>query len=402
MRQPDARQAETYGRAAETDAVPVRVESGGLKSVDRFSILGKIDKGGFSTVYKAYDPDRERNVAIKILEPGTIALETFDVERRVLRLLTDERKSTEPIVPALLETGEHEGKPYNVMTLCDASERDISEHMPLGEARHNYACSAMSDITSLVYTLQLVHRLVHGDLKPGNVLLQSVALGCDKTEIAIRRVLTDMAFAFPVDQRRKNPEGPDGRILALCTPLYSAPEQMQAHTESGHEADVYMLGASAFDLFTGVAPHSGMPSAAVLMDRKVHNAELSEADVRLMKDSGVPNDVASVIQRMMRHEPDSRISLRNARNFFLNKHLSVNRWAIPPYKRPYVFNAKDYLRNVAPYERHIRVPQIKVDSNIAGELRERFAVRTERTYSFPHHGESDKMASTCVAPAAED
>ncbi len=133
-----------------------------------YRIVGEAGRGGMSQVFKAVRDDQqyEKQVAIKLLKPGLDTdslLRRFKAERQILAQLSH------PNIAHLLDGGATEdGAPYLVMeyiegkpidAYCDDRELGVNERIDLFRS----LCSAVH------YVHQ--HLMVHGDLKPGNVLV---------------------------------------------------------------------------------------------------------------------------------------------------------------------------------------------------------------------------------------
>ncbi|MCO5168144.1 MAG: serine/threonine protein kinase [Planctomycetes bacterium] len=210
--------------------------------VGRHRILGVLGRGGMATVYRAFDPVEQRQVALKLLRPT-------DDERRADRLRQEALLAIGLRHPAFVrafERGEHEGRPYYTMevatgpTLADLLERQG----PL--APRDAACI----VSRLARALDVLHErgIVHRDLKPANVVLHPER----------GPVVLDLGLAKDLRARR-GLTGP-GEILGTIS--FMAPEQVQGGAVDAR-TDVYALGAILFTLVVGRPPHPGPPVVAL-------------------------------------------------------------------------------------------------------------------------------------------
>jgi len=197
----------------------------------RYDLVREIGRGSTSTVYLAVDRALELNVALKVLHP-----ELGATNKEAAR----ERFFWEARAAARLR---HPG----VVAVYDLDERSRSlamEYLPGGTLRTRISEGAepiplaetLETAKQLLETLAFVHEsgLVHGDLKPRNILLRAPGAP----------VLVDFGVARIVADDPRNAMGPAG------TPHFLAPEQMQGAPASP-STDLFAVGAILWEMLTG-------------------------------------------------------------------------------------------------------------------------------------------------------
>lgn len=181
----------------------------------RWRVVYRIDSGGSSVVYLVVEiGGRERTAALKIRRMDTDhPKELFLNEIRILR--------DQPIrgdMPEWFDNGEHEGRPYVVMTLLEKLPRQMS----VKEAKRYFLQAAR--------ILKRLHArgIIHGDIKLDNFALMDGKV-----------VLADFATASYVE------EGKDSVPLVM-TPFYAAPELLAGKTKGRltYRTDVYAFGVA--------------------------------------------------------------------------------------------------------------------------------------------------------------
>ncbi|HEY1691299.1 MAG TPA: serine/threonine-protein kinase [Polyangiaceae bacterium] len=200
---------------------------------NRYEILGLVGSGGMGTVYRARDRELDEVVALKLLRrevmdsPGI--LDRFRQEVKLARRVTHRN------VARTYDIGESEGEKFLTMEFVEG------EALAARIAREGpQSFDVVMDLAEGICAgLQAAHGagVVHRDLKPDNVLLARdgrVVL----TDFGIARALADAGRAATVG-------------LALGTPAYMAPEQVEGATDLDERADVYALGAMLYELVTG-------------------------------------------------------------------------------------------------------------------------------------------------------
>jgi serine/threonine-protein kinase len=137
--------------------------------------------------------------------------------------------------------------------------------------------------------------IIHRDIKPDNILLSGDAA-----------TVTDFGVAKAIVASRKpgaaeRPPSMTGEGITIGTPLYMAPEQAVADPTVNHSADLYALGAVAYEMLVGTPPFGGRSAAAVLA---AHARETPTPIERRRYD--VPRELVSLIMQCLEKEPDRR------------------------------------------------------------------------------------------------
>lgn len=221
--------------------------------LDRYEIRERLGTGGMARVYKAWDTNLERNVAIKILHEhladDPLFKQRFEREARFIASFNH------PNIVQVYDYAviEREGVPicYMVMsfipgkTLREALENvhDKNQRLPLDQVRE-----IVNDLTS---ALGYAHSrgMVHRDVKPGNIILNEHN----------RAVLTDFGIARMIQSNRLTADG-----VSTGTPIYMSPEQ--AGGQPGDtRSDLYALGIIVYEMLTGRPPFIDDTSLAVMI-----------------------------------------------------------------------------------------------------------------------------------------
>ena len=250
---------------------------------DRYEVLGLLGVGGMGAVYKVRDRELDEVVALKMLRQELAYAP--DIVERFRREVKLARRVTHPNVARTFDLGEHAGERFLTMELIEGESLHdmVKRHraLPLPQ---------IVDVLSKVCAgLEAAHAagVVHRDLKPDNVM---IARGSGRVAI------TDFGVACAQDR---------GAALrtaaAVGTPAYMAPEQVEAKPDVDERADIYALGAMAFELLTGHLPFEADSVFAVASmrltqpppDPRVHRPDL-------------PEGIAELVQRCMARRPEDR------------------------------------------------------------------------------------------------
>jgi TOMM system kinase/cyclase fusion protein len=223
-------------------------------------------------VYKAYDTQLGRDVALKFL-PAHLS----DVEKVKTRFVNEARAASaldHPNICTVYEIGETpSGALYIAMALCEG--RDLGRH--LAAERLDWR-QALNVAAQLAAALDVAHRrgIVHRDLKPGNVIVGP--------QLA-RIVDFGIAKITGVDLTDHG--------TALGTPAYMSPEQLRGRPVDAR-TDVWALGVMLYEMLCGARPFPGSDARAVLQ------AMTARAPKPLLEhETAIPPAVASALQTVL-------------------------------------------------------------------------------------------------------
>ncbi|MHB1132058.1 MAG: serine/threonine-protein kinase [Chloroflexota bacterium] len=231
-----------------------------------YEAAGPPASGRLGPVYRAYQPRLDRYVSLKVIAPALAASEGF--AERFATLVPRVARLEHPNIATVLDAGETAGSPFLVTEWVEGlSLREVlaRQQGPLPLAR------ALRLVTALAAALDYAHGqlLAHGGMHPGNVI---VGLGDSAT-------VTDFGFA--------DLAGP-GRAEPLANLNYLAPELFR-RLGPDHRADLYALGAIAYEMLTGAPP----PPAGAAGPNLPFPPEL-------------PAELATVLRRALSAEPAAR------------------------------------------------------------------------------------------------
>ena len=236
-----------HGSRTPATAEPRSTTPGVPRKFGRFEIIELLGKGGFGAVYRAHDPQLDRDVALKIPNKGL--LENEEHRKRFLREARTAASLNTPHICPVYEAAEWNGRQYIVMGLVDGQPLAaiIARGRPLAER------AAASTARKLALALDEAHRagIVHRDLKPTNIMIDRRG----------QPVVMDFGLA-----RRYDPnEATLTQVGAvLGTPAYMAPEQALSRLDQiGPATDIYAMGIVLYEMLTLRRPFAG-GAAAVL------------------------------------------------------------------------------------------------------------------------------------------
>lgn len=211
----------------------------------RYEIKSELGRGGMATVYKAYDPRFEREVAIKVLPREMLHDPQFRVrfEREAKTIAALELQSIVPVY----DVGEENGQPYLVMRyMTGGSLADMIGKGPLSLPYTIRIMNALAPALDEAHAKGIVHR----DLKPGNILFDRAG----------EPFISDFGIAKMTQSQEATVTG--GAIIG--TPAYMSPEQAQGEQVDGR-SDVYAMGVIMYEMLSGTQPYQATTPMAVVV-----------------------------------------------------------------------------------------------------------------------------------------
>jgi serine/threonine-protein kinase len=237
-------------------------------------------------VYCAKDKRLKRNVAIKLLPPE-LAFRS-DIRSRFLREAETAAQLSHPNIVPIYNVEERDNLVYFIMAfiagdnLATKLQRDGAMDGP--DVRR--IMREVADALAYAHKRNVVHR----DIKPDNILLDSDSGRAMVTDFGIARALTDQG---------------DSRLtatgMAIGTPAYMSPEQSAGETQIDGRSDLYSLGVVGYQMASGDLPFIAPNTPSMLVKH------LSEMPVPVdQRRPGLPTDIARVIMVLLEKDPVNR------------------------------------------------------------------------------------------------
>ena len=213
-----------------------------------YRIERELGGGGMSRVFLAEEPALGRRVVIKVLPPEMSAGVNRDRFQREIQLAA---RLQHPHIVQLLAAGARDDLLWYVMPFIDGESLRVrlakQSELPVKEVVR--ILREVTDALSYAHEQGVVHR----DIKPDNVMLSGK-----------HALVTDFGVAKAVSDSSSAGGNLTSLGLALGTPAYMAPEQASGEPNVDHRADLYALGAMAYEMLCGRPPFMGISPQAVL------------------------------------------------------------------------------------------------------------------------------------------
>ncbi|HEY7308602.1 MAG TPA: serine/threonine-protein kinase [Gemmataceae bacterium] len=278
-------------------------------AVGPYVVLDRLGEGGVSEVLKAWDTVRGRPVALKVLRQHLSDREA--ALREFQRELQTVTRLAHPNIIKMYEADQIGALHYFAMEYVEGLDLDryVRQSGPLSIEQ---ACNCARQVAQ---GLQHAHQLglVHRDIKPAN--LYWINAPTSSGAAARRGGLDPVVKILDWGLARLRPDaGASGGSSALDvdaekgmligTADYIAPEQARDPCLVDIRADIYSLGCTLYFLLTGQPPFRGNS----LMQKLLQHQDAERPKVRDLRPD-VPEELASVVQRMMAKRPEDRYQI---------------------------------------------------------------------------------------------
>ncbi len=250
------------------------------QTLNQYRITEQIGEGGMATVFKAYQPGLNRDVALKVLPPHFA--KQADFTERFSREAQAIGNLHHPNILPVYDSGQDKGYSYIAMRyIPNATTLAHEMKSPLKTER------IIEVMTQIGGALDHAHKagIIHRDVKPSNVLLDGQWA-----------LLSDFGLAKMVEGASEL----TGTGVGMGTPAYMSPEQGMGK-KVDHRTDIYALGIILYEMLTGQVPHRAETPIATVMKRINEPLPLPRS-----LNPNIPEAVERVLLKALAVEPTDR------------------------------------------------------------------------------------------------
>ncbi len=272
----------------------------------------EIGRGGMGIVYRARDRRLKRLVAVKLLPPDLAY--RADIRSRFLREAETSAQLSHPSIVPIYTVEEADNLVFFIMGYVngDTIAQRLRQRGPMDAEEVRRILCEVADALAYANARNVVHR----DIKPDNILLDSDSG---------RAMVTDFGIARAVS------EGNDTRLtttgLAIGTPAYMSPEQCAGDRGVDGRSDIYSLGIVGYQMLSGDLPFVASNTPGMFVK---HLTEQPRPIGERVQD--LPPDLGAIVMRCLAKEPSDRFPTATALVDALNGRTSVGATSNSPYQ----------------------------------------------------------------------
>lgn len=278
-----------------------------VEMIGRYRIEGHLGEGAMADVYRGFDPEIGRAIAIKILKPELRG--NPEVAARFLREARAAGALSHANIVTVHDVGEAEGIPYIAMELLDGVplDRRIEQQGPLALPQ------ALALGAQLARALAYAHGagIIHRDVKPSNIILVDGGRTAKLLDFGIARVGEPDPLRAELNALRTQ----IGQVMG--TPRYMSPEQALG-LAIDRRSDLFSLGAVLFEMLTGRPAFDGRSLATLAI--QITQEKTSPLAVSL---PDCPRGLQHLVDRLLAKDPARRLGSGEALADGLERELAA-------------------------------------------------------------------------------
>ncbi len=266
----------------------------------KYDVLGTLGRGGMGVVFKAFDEQLRRTVAIKALSRRLSSNDT--ARRRFIREARAAAGINHHNVVTIHAVEEHKHYPFLVMEYVGGGS--LREHIRANRSLETLEVVRLSKEIAAGLAAAHAQGVIHRDIKPGNIMLEDGAVRVKITDFGLARAAVDNVELT-------------SRELAVGTPAYMSPEQVKGE-KVDLRSDLFCLGCVMYAMIAGRSPFRG--DNALEIARKVADDRPPPLDKVI---EGTPKMLSDIVSKLLEKDADDRYQSATEVTEVLGRYLAV-------------------------------------------------------------------------------
>jgi eukaryotic-like serine/threonine-protein kinase len=286
-----------------------------LRRLGKYELRERLGQGGMAEVWKAYDTQLQRYVAIKLLHTKLLEdpnfVTRFELEAQLIASL--HHPNIVQIHDFQVSHPPESDRTIAYMVMAYIEGQTLASYIASTSAQGKIPSpiEIVNLFTSISLAVDYAHQkgMVHRDIKPANILLDSHNTARNPmgepilTDFGLAKLLGVSASTFTAHQ--------------LGTPLYTSPEQARGYP-GNEQSDLYSLGVILYELVTGVQPFRGSSPLEVL-SQHINTTPTSP----VLLNPNVPPALTMVIVTALAKDPNARFASATTMTAAIAEALNV-------------------------------------------------------------------------------
>ncbi len=265
---------------------------------DRYRLDSLLGDGGMGTVFRAFDRNLDRQVAIKLMH-GHFARQP-EFRLRLIQEAQTAAKLDHPSIVRIYDFGDSDLGLFIAMEYVDGGS--LRDHLARLQGMDKFLPFAQSLQIGIqiAEALDYAHQrgVIHRDVKPGNIILKRLSHPEDSGEQPFRALLTDFGLVKLQEGSAMTQSG-----ATVGTPAYMSPEQCEG-TELDGRSDLYSLGIVLYELVTNRLPFAFQSLADAISTHRRGTRPAPPSEYR----ADAPPLIDSLLAKSLAKSPEDRFT----------------------------------------------------------------------------------------------
>ncbi len=264
----------------------------------RYRLDALLGDGGMGTVYRGYDLNLERSLAIKLMHPHFARQEEFRA-----RLVQEARVAAQldhPSIVRVYDFGDSEQGLFIAMEYVDGGS--LRDHLRRLQRMQKFLplTQSLQIAIQIAEALDYANRrkIIHRDVKPGNIILKRLTRPDEAGAQPFRALLTDFGLV-----KLQESDGITQSGTTVGTPTYMSPEQCEGKELDGR-SDLYSLGIVLYELVTNKMPYTFNTLTEAIATHQAGTMPQAASEIR----PEVPPIIDTLLEKALAKSPDMRFN----------------------------------------------------------------------------------------------
>ncbi len=249
--------------------------------IANFHVIELVGRGAMASVYRAFDTELDREVALKMPDPRYVDCDNFkqrfNQEAKAMARLRHRN------IVQIYSFGEYKEAPYLAMEYIQGA----SLSKILADRGRIEIDEALEYILQICDAMECAHEadVVHRDIKPGNILVESSG----------RVLVADFGIS-----KTMSSDTVDDTLTFIGTPIYMSPEQC-GEGVLDKRTDIYSLGVIFYEMIVGHPPFDGATPAEIIKSHLLETPSFPSEN-----GTTLPPNVVKILRKMLSKDPEQR------------------------------------------------------------------------------------------------
>jgi len=283
--------------------------------------------GGMGEVYQALHIEDDKEVALKVIRPQVVNEEEIENFKKEIRM--NLRVSHSNFVRGYEAGTDEHGRHFLAMEFIRG--RSLEDHIiKRGRFDEDHALSIILTVAKALCSAFNNWQIIHRDIKPSNILI---------SKANVIKIM-DLGISTPVSENNDD-------LHVIGTPYYMSPEQIRTPASIDQRADIYSLGATLYELLTGMEPFNGKNSDEIF-NKVLNETPMNPKTLRPKLSDATCNLIKKFMHKDKNRRPNNWEEAISDIEAAVNRYQDENSYELETKNPKLIYTMKKDMKNYAP------------------------------------------------------